>query len=142
VGTVLVEHASLRGVVVEPEEVPHLLDEVPVLAVAAARAEGRTELRGIGELRVKESDRIASTAALVEMLGASVEVGPDWMVVTGVETWRGGAVRSEGDHRIAMAALIAGLVTRDPLEVDDLAMIATSDPTFLAQLASLTGGRS
>jgi 3-phosphoshikimate 1-carboxyvinyltransferase len=141
VGELKVEHARLRATVVEAPEVPGLIDEIPILAVAAALAEGTTEFRGVGELRLKESDRIASTAALLSALGVEVEVGLDWLAVHGVESLAGGSVRAQADHRIAMSALVAGLVTRAPVEVDDLRMIETSDPHFLSNLAALTTGR-
>ena len=124
---------------VEAEEVPSLLDEVPILAVTAALARGVTRFEGIGELRHKESDRIESVAALLSALGVEIETGPDWLAVHGSGSLAGGAVRSYGDHRIAMSALIAGLVSESPVDLDDAGMIETSDPQFHANLARLTG---
>ena len=138
-GDLEVCHAPLRATVVEAEEVPSLLDEVPILAVTAALARGVTRFEGIGELRHKESDRIESVAALLSALGVEIETGPDWLAVHGSGSLAGGAVRSYGDHRIAMSALIAGLVSESPVDLDDAGMIETSDPQFHANLARLTG---
>jgi 3-phosphoshikimate 1-carboxyvinyltransferase len=139
VGDLEIAHAPLRATAVEAHEVPSLIDEIPILAVCAALARGATRFLGIGELRHKESDRIESTAALLTALGVQVETGPDWLIVHGSGSLKGGEVRSHGDHRIAMSAMVAGLVSRTPLELDDASMIETSDPEFRANLARLTG---
>lgn len=133
--------SALRGTVVESHEIPRLIDEVPVLAVAAATAEGPTEFQGVGELRVKESDRLESTAEMIRALGGRAEVEADRLRVLGGGALRGGRVRAHHDHRIAMAAWIAGAASADPVEVDDLSMIATSDPYFEETWRRLRGER-
>jgi 3-phosphoshikimate 1-carboxyvinyltransferase len=116
-----------------------MIDEYPILAVAAAFAEGRTVMRGIGEMRVKESDRIALMAAGLEACGVDVAEEPEGMIVTGSgRPPRGGAlVETHGDHRIAMAHLVLGLGAQNPVKVDEPEMIATSFPTFRELMHSL-----
>jgi 3-phosphoshikimate 1-carboxyvinyltransferase len=116
-----------------------MIDEYPILAVAAAFAEGRTVMRGIGEMRVKESDRIALTAAGLEACGVAVEEEPEGLIVTGTGRPPLGRamVETHGDHRIAMAHLVLGLAAQAPVRVDEPGMIATSFPTFRALMAEL-----
>jgi len=137
VGTIRVRSAHLHGIAIGGDLLTRALDEAPILAVAAAAAEGVTEILGAAELRVKESDRIESSAALARALGAEVETGPDRISIRGRGFLGGCAVRSRGDHRIAMSALVAGCAARGPVTVDDASAIATSDPEFLASLARL-----
>ncbi|HWD68234.1 MAG TPA: 3-phosphoshikimate 1-carboxyvinyltransferase [Caulobacteraceae bacterium] len=138
VGDVTARHSSLRGVTVPPERAVSMIDEYPILAVASAFAEGRTVMRGIGELRVKESDRIALTAAGLRACGVEVEEEPEGLIVTGRTRVKGGArVRTHGDHRIAMSFLVLGLAAASPVSIDQADMIATSFPGFHALMASL-----
>jgi 3-phosphoshikimate 1-carboxyvinyltransferase len=137
VGSIKVRPASLKGTVIDGSILIRAIDEVPVLAVAAMVAEGETVFRDARELRVKESDRIESTASLVRALGGEVETGPDWMRIKGKGHIEGGCVESRGDHRIAMSALVAGCASRGPVEIDDTVPIASSDPTFLDTIARL-----
>jgi 3-phosphoshikimate 1-carboxyvinyltransferase len=117
-----------------------MIDEYPILAVAAAFAKGRTAMRGIGEMRVKESDRIALMAAGLTACGVEVEEGPDHMTVVGAGSVRGGArVATHGDHRIAMSHLILGQAAEQPVSVDEPGMIATSFPGFVELMRSLGG---
>jgi 3-phosphoshikimate 1-carboxyvinyltransferase len=134
----LVRSARLRGTVVAPAEVPAAIDELPVLCVAAALAEGETTVSGAGELRVKESDRIAALEQL-RLLGAAVEARPDGLVIrgTGGRALRGGRVHSGGDHRIAMAFAVAGLVADDGVDVVEPSSADVSFPGFFALLADL-----
>jgi 3-phosphoshikimate 1-carboxyvinyltransferase len=114
------------------------IDEVPILALAAAGAEGETVFRDARELRVKESDRLEGTAAFIRAIGGEAEVGPDWLAIKGQGRIGGGAVEARGDHRIAMSALIAGLASSGgPVHLDDAGPIATSDPTFIDRLVQL-----
>jgi 3-phosphoshikimate 1-carboxyvinyltransferase len=139
-GRIMVRHSPLGGVKVPAEDVATLIDEVPVLAVAAAFAFGDTIFEGLGELKHKESDRLASTADLINSLGGSARVDGDTLHVVGGEgpgCLRGGRVGSRGDHRIAMAALVAGCAAAGPVEVHGAQWIATSDPTFLSTLQKL-----
>jgi 3-phosphoshikimate 1-carboxyvinyltransferase len=138
VADITARHSDLTGVVVPPERAPSMIDEYPILAVAAAFAKGPTLMQGIGEMRVKESDRIALMAAGLAACGVSVEEGPDSLTVTGSGDVRGGAqVTTHGDHRIAMSHLILGLAAREPVAVDEPGMIATSFPGFLALMRGL-----
>lgn len=139
-GDVTAQAGPLRPLVVEAAEVPRLIDEIPVLAVAAAMAEGESRFTGIAELRVKESDRIGATLEMLRALGIEAEGGQDFLVVRGRGRIAGGRVESRADHRIAMAAQVAGCAAETPVEVDSLAMVSTSDPDFAPRLARLQGG--
>ncbi len=131
--------AALRGVSVGGALVPRMIDEIPVLAVAAAVAAGRTEVRDAGELRVKESDRIAALAGQLGRMGARIEERPDGMVIEGGVRLTGAAVSSGGDHRMAMALTVAGLVADGETVIDDVACVATSFPAFAETLNALAG---
>jgi 3-phosphoshikimate 1-carboxyvinyltransferase len=139
VADLVVRHGALRGVEVPPERAASMIDEYPVLAVLAAGAEGRTALRGIGELRVKESDRIAATAAGLRACGIGVEEGEDFLIVEGRpgDVAGGATVATHLDHRIAMAFLCLGLAARAPVRVDDAGPISTSFPGFVALMRGL-----
>jgi 3-phosphoshikimate 1-carboxyvinyltransferase len=143
VGDLVARHSpNLKGVEVPPERAPSMIDEYPILAVAAAFAEGRTAMRGIGEMRVKESDRIALMAAGLAACGVGVEEEPEALIVIGDRRAnhpvRGGAaVATHGDHRIAMAHLVLGLAAQAPVAVDEPGMIATSFPGFTALMRGL-----
>jgi len=135
---------NMKGVVVPPERAPAMIDEYPILAVAAAFAEGPTVMRGIGEMRVKESDRIALTAAGLKVCGVTVEEEPEGMTVIGTARANhpvrgGGLVHTHGDHRIAMSHLILGMAAQEPVEVDEPGMIATSFPGFADMMRGLGG---
>ena len=142
VGDLVARYGPLKGVEVPASRAPSMIDEYPILAVAAAFAEGVTVMRGIGEMRVKESDRIALMAAGLEACGVDVAEEPEGMIVTGSgRRPRGGAmVETHGDHRIAMAHLVLGLGAEGPVTVDEPGMIATSFPTFGAVMAELGAG--
>jgi 3-phosphoshikimate 1-carboxyvinyltransferase len=131
--------AALRGVDVPPERAPSMIDEYPVLAVAAACADGVTRMRGLRELRVKESDRLAAVAAGLAAAGAKVEVGEDWLAVHGSgRPPAGGAnVIVNLDHRIAMAFLVLGMAAREAVRIDDASPIDTSFPGFVPLMNGL-----
>lgn len=140
VADLVARHGPLRGVEVPPERAASMIDEYPILAALAATAEGRTVMRGVRELRVKESDRIDAMARGLEACGVEVEEGPDWFIVhgRGADGVAGGAtVESRLDHRIAMAFLCLGLASRRPITVDDAGPIATSFPDFIPLMRSL-----
>ena len=142
VADLLVRHSALKGIEVDPAIVPSMVDEFPVLFVAAALAEGTTVTTGLDELRVKESDRIAVMAAALTSAGAKVVETENGLTITGTggEALRGGGpVASHLDHRIAMAMAVAGLASHDGVEVDDTRPIATSFPVFEALLDGLAG---
>ena len=139
VGDLVVTGSALRGVDVPPERAPTMIDEYPILAVAAAGASGITRMRGLKELRVKESDRLAATAALLWVNGAKVEIEGDDMIIhgTGVPPAGGGVVATHMDHRIAMSALVLGMVTGSPVTADDAGFIDTSFPGFVELMNGL-----
>ncbi len=138
-GTVTVRSSSLKATAVDGTEIPLLVDELPLLAVAATQARGVTEVRGAAELRVKESDRIAAMAEGLSALGAAVEERPDGWVIEGGHPLKGGAVSSRGDHRVAMALAVAGLVAEGEVLIDDVDCVAISYPGFLDELRRRTG---
>lgn len=142
VGDVTARHSELEGVEVPPERAPSMIDEYPILAVAAAFAAGKTSMRGIGEMRVKESDRIALMAAGLAACGIGVEEEPEAMHVVGAKRGNhlvagGAGVTTHGDHRIAMSHLILGLAAEAPVRVDEPGMIATSFPGFVDMMRGL-----
>jgi len=140
VGTVAVRGGRLHGTVIGGDLIPRVIDELPVLAVAASLAEGETVIRDAAELRVKESDRVETLARELGRLGATVEAQPDGLAIFGSRRLRGGRVSSGGDHRIAMALAVAGLCADGPVTVDDPACIETSFPGFADALRRATGG--
>jgi 3-phosphoshikimate 1-carboxyvinyltransferase len=141
VADLLIEAGRLDGVDVPESRVVSMIDEFPILAVAAAAARGTTRMRGLAELRVKESDRLAAIAHGLAACGVKVEAGSDWLEVHGAggPPPGGGLVRTHFDHRIAMAFLVLGLAARRPVRIDDGAAISTSFPTFTALMNSLGG---
>jgi 3-phosphoshikimate 1-carboxyvinyltransferase len=133
-----VRASPLKGVDVPAERAPTMIDEYPILAVAAAFAEGVTRMRGLKELRVKESDRLEATAALLRNNGIAVEVEGDDLIVQGKGAAAGGGlVATHMDHRIAMSALVLGTAAAEPVKVDDAAFIATSFPGFADMMRGL-----
>ncbi len=139
VGDVTARHGALRAVDVPPERAPSMIDEYPILAVAAAAAAGTSRLRGLRELRVKESDRLAATAALLAGNGVKVEIEGDDLIVHGTPAGpAGGAtVATHMDHRIAMSALVLGLIARAPVTAEEAGFIDTSFPGFVALMNGL-----
>lgn len=139
VADLTVRAGALRGAVIGGELIPRTIDEFPILCIAAAAAEGETVIRDAQELRVKESDRIATMAQALRGMGITVEEFPDGMRIEGKKKWRGTFCTTHGDHRIAMSMAIAGLLAEGGNEIDDVACIDTSFPGFLGLLAALTG---
>ncbi|GAB4174519.1 MAG: 3-phosphoshikimate 1-carboxyvinyltransferase [Thalassobaculales bacterium] len=139
VGDLVLRSSALKGVTVPPERAPSMIDEYPVLAVAAAFAEGDTVMRGIGELKVKESDRLTATARGLAACGVSVEAGDDYLIVhgRGRPPAGGASIAANLDHRIAMAFLVMGMGSAAPVAIDDGATIATSFPSFVAGMNAL-----
>lgn len=142
VADLVVNHSTLTGVDVPPDLAPTMIDEFPILFVAAALARGRTVMRGIGEMRVKESDRIAVMAKALTDCGVHVEELADGLIVegSGGEPLGGGAtIATHLDHRIAMSMTVAALVARQVVTIDDVSPVATSYPDFFDQIGSLQG---
>jgi len=137
VGDVTVRHSALKGVIVPPERAASMIDEYPVLAATAAFATGATVMRGIGEMRVKESDRIALMVAGLKACGVTVDEEPEGFTVTGGPVRGGATVVTHGDHRIAMSHLVLGLAADEAVTVDEPGMIATSFPGFIALMNGL-----
>jgi 3-phosphoshikimate 1-carboxyvinyltransferase len=137
-GTVEVEGADLRGTTIAGAEIPNVIDEIPVLAVAGALAGGKTVIKDAEELRVKESDRLAVVARHLQNMGAEVAELTDGLVIDGGHPLHGTRLDSHGDHRIAMAFAIAGLFASGETEITGTECVETSYPGFAAQLASLT----
>ena len=133
-----IRHAPLNGIEVDPGIAPSMIDEFPVLFVAAALAKGTTVTRGLEELRVKESDRLAAMASALRVAGARVEENEDGLTIEGsggTPLAGGGIVATHLDHRIAMSMAVAGIASEAGVEIDSAEPIATSFPNFLDLLA-------
>jgi 3-phosphoshikimate 1-carboxyvinyltransferase len=140
IATLNVRYARLSGATVTAEDVPSAIDELPLVAVLGCFAEGETVVEGAAELRAKESDRIAGIVDGLAGLGAEVEARPDGFAVRGTGGLRGGTLDARGDHRLAMLGAIAGLASRDGVEVDGFEAVAVSYPGFERDLRSLLTG--
>ena len=132
-----VKHSKLSGVNVPTSHVPSMVDEYPILSVCAAYANGKTDMHGLAELRVKESDRLSGTYDLLKANGVEVEMKEDSLHVTGGDVEGGGLVQTHHDHRLAMSALILGLGADKPVRIDDANMIATSFPSFFSLMSEI-----
>jgi 3-phosphoshikimate 1-carboxyvinyltransferase len=133
-----VRGSALHGVEVPAARAPAMIDEYPILAVAASFAEGTTVMRGLKELRVKESDRLLGTADMLRVNGVTVEIDGDDLIVEGRGCAHGGGlVATHMDHRLAMSALVMGLASEQPVKIDDGGFIATSFPDFIALMRGL-----
>jgi 3-phosphoshikimate 1-carboxyvinyltransferase len=140
VGDVQVCSAPLKGVQIGGDLIPRLIDEIPVLAVAAAHAQGETTITDAAELRAKESDRITTVAAELRKMGVEVQPRPDGMVIAGGGELHGARVESYGDHRLAMALAVAALAAEDTTIIGDAGSVDVSYPAFWAHLAELQRG--
>lgn len=141
-GNVEITGKPLRGTEIKPEEVPNLIDELPILAVAGSLAQGRTIIRNAKELRVKESDRIATVCENLRAMGVEVDEFEDGMEIKGGKPLKGAELESFGDHRIAMAFTIAGLFAQGETVINDTDCVNTSYPGFARHLLSIQNGRS
>jgi 3-phosphoshikimate 1-carboxyvinyltransferase len=139
VGDLDVTQAPLEGTVVEPAEVPLAIDELPLVALLGCFAEGETVVRGAGELRLKETDRIAAVVDGLLGLGADIEATEDGFAVRGGGGLRGGVLDARGDHRMAMLGAVAGLASSEGVEVDGMEAAAVSYPSFESDVRELTG---
>ena len=140
VATVIAGPGYLRGVTIEGGQVPAMIDELPLLACVAARADGVTRITGAGELRTKESDRIAAVVGNLRAIGADASELPDGIVVAGSGRPLGGRVTTHGDHRIAMAFGVLAALPGNTIEIDDPACVAVSYPGFWGDLRTMSGG--
>jgi 3-phosphoshikimate 1-carboxyvinyltransferase len=134
-----VAHGALEGTVVEPDEVPLAIDELPLVALLGCFAEGETVVRGAQELRVKESDRIAGVVTGLRGLGGDIEATEDGFAVRGTGGLQGGTIDAHGDHRLAMLGAVAGLASREGVEVLGMEVAAVSYPGFVHDLRSMVG---
>ncbi len=142
VGDITAASSALAATEVTPDEVPNLIDELPLFLLAAAAARGVSRLRGAQELRAKESDRLQVMATFLRGLGVAIDEYPDGMDVHGQPgLWRGGEAHAHGDHRMAMVGAVAGLASTDGVRVDDIDCIGVSFPDFIATLESLGAAR-
>jgi 3-phosphoshikimate 1-carboxyvinyltransferase len=137
VGTLVVESSDIPGLEIGGSWIPNVIDEIPVLAVLGTRTRNGIRIRDASELRVKESDRIHAVATNLRALGAAVEEFPDGLFVPGRQTLRGGVVDSFGDHRIAMAFAVAGLIANGPVTIKNPACVGISFPSFFEILAQI-----
>jgi len=142
IGNIEIHGAKLQGTTLLPEEIPNLIDEIPVIAVAAALAEGSTHIRNARELRVKETDRITTTVENLRKMGVDVEEFEDGMIIHGAKRLKGAKIESHGDHRIAMAFCIAGLFAKGETVVHGTDCINTSYPGFAHHLDAIRHERT
>ncbi|MDT3700072.1 MAG: 3-phosphoshikimate 1-carboxyvinyltransferase [Thermincola sp.] len=138
VGDILVKGGELRGIVIDGEIIPRLIDEIPVITVAAAMAQGETLIRDAGELKVKETNRIATVISEFNKMGAEIEELPDGMRIKGATTFKGAVCDSHGDHRIAMSLAVAGLLAKEGTMIRDAECIDVSFPGFERLLLEIT----
>jgi 3-phosphoshikimate 1-carboxyvinyltransferase len=137
VADIVVRTSRLRGTVISGDIVPLLIDEIPILAVAAAMAEGETTFADAEELRVKETDRIAATADWMTAAGVNVETSAGGMVIEGAGRILGSRVSGHHDHRIAMSEGIAGLISQSPMTIDGAEIVSISYPQFWQEIQKL-----
>lgn len=136
-GDITIHSNSLKGVTIEGEIIPRLIDEIPIIALIATQAEGKTVIKDAEELRVKETDRISAVTDVLSTLGANIEETEDGMIIHGKANLNGGHVKSYSDHRIAMMAAIASLISEKPVTIDDVSSVNISYPAFFEHLHSI-----
>lgn len=136
-GVVKIAHSQLKGTEISGDMIPTLIDELPIIALMATQAEGKTIIKDAEELRVKETDRIAAVTLELTKLGAKVEATEDGMIIEGPTALSGGELKSYGDHRIGMMAAIAALISNGPIHIEDPSCIAISYPNFFDHLSHL-----
>jgi len=137
VGDLRVRATRLTGTTIGPELIPKTIDELPILCVAAALAEGETRITGAQELRVKETDRLHAMAVVLAKIGVVLEEQPDGLVIQGGTSFRGARCQSYGDHRVVMSLAVAGLVAKEPIVIEDVECVETSFPGFHSKLLDL-----
>lgn len=137
IGDLTIKHAPLKGTIIEGDVIPRLIDEIPVLALLATQAEGKTVIKDAEELKVKETDRIQAVCDNLQALGAMITPTEDGMIIEGPARLQGGVISSYMDHRIAMMGVIAALVSESPVEMDEKDSINISYPTFFDDLEAI-----
>lgn len=137
VGTIIAKHSTLKATTLKEEEIPTLIDEIPILALVASQAKGISRFHHLRELRFKETDRIQATVQGLAALGVSIKAEEDGMIVQGQSRLHGGMVKTFHDHRIAMTAMIASLITNDAVTIDDYDCVKISYPNFFEQFNQL-----
>ena len=140
VANITAESSRLNGISVGGELIPRLVDEVPLLALAATLSEGTTTIRGAAELRLKESDRLATVARELTQIGGKVEELPDGLTIHGTKSLVGGETATHGDHRLAMMSCVAGLVSDDPVYIEEPDIVDVSYPGFWDDIHCLAPG--
>lgn len=138
IGDIQIEYAPLTGIEIGGEIIPRLIDELPIIALLATQAEGKTVIKNAEELRVKETDRILAVTTELSKIGANIEATADGMIIHGRTQLTGGKMDSYGDHRLGMMAGIASLITKDAVTIEDAACIDISYPTFFEHLRTVT----
>ncbi|MEK7376612.1 MAG: 3-phosphoshikimate 1-carboxyvinyltransferase [Candidatus Margulisiibacteriota bacterium] len=136
-GDIRIKTSKLKGITIGGEIIPRLIDEIPIIAIAATQAEGQTVILDAKELRVKESDRVSTICDMLKKMGAKAKETPDGMIIEGPCRLKGAEIESRGDHRIAMSAAIAGLIAKDEMVIEDTECIKTSFPGFDILLSNL-----
>lgn len=136
-GDITITNTTLKGTTISGDIIPRLIDEIPIIALLATQAEGKTVIKDAEELRVKETDRIKAVVETLTTLGANVEETDDGLIVSGKTELTGGNISAYGDHRMAMMGVIASLITKDKVTIDDISSIAISYPNFLTDLQSI-----
>src|SRR5690625_3125849 len=134
---ITITYTKLSGTTIDGDIIPRLIDELPIIALLATQAEGRTVIKDAEELRVKETDRIEAVVDVLSTLGAHIKPTEDGMIIEGSQALNGGKVSSYNDHRIAMMGAIASLIAQDQITLDDDASIAVSYPNFFEDLQSI-----
>lgn len=130
-GDLLIEHQFLKGVVIEGELIPRLIDEIPIIALFATQVEGKTVIRDAEELKVKETDRIEAVVTVLSAMGANISATEDGMIIEGETSLTGASVSAYGDHRMAMMIVIASLIAKNKTTIDDTSSIPIPYPGFL-----------
>lgn len=139
IGDVTIKQTDLEGITISGDMIPRLIDELPLIALIATQANGKTVIRDAEELRVKETDRIAAVVDVLSTLGARIEETADGMIIKGRTSLTGGSISAYSDHRIAMMGAISSLITKEEVTIDDDASIAISYPNFLEDLKYISG---
>ena len=138
IGTIIAKTSDLKAIEVTAKDIPSMIDEIPILAVLATQAEGKTKITGAGELRKKESDRIFSMCIELKKMGANIKELEDGFEIEGKTKLKGAELESHGDHRVAMSLIIASTIADSPCKINGVDCIDISYPNFIKSLEKLT----